>query len=203
MTSQSLGWLTVAGGPDGKVEAVATLGPPGTSSERAAHLLWAQLAPSPLDPPAVQLHDTYEAAVAAVLDGEASHVVVANAYRAVNDFYMDTRLALSSAYVMDTPLYGLASARDAASVPRTPTIASHPSPLPLIRQLLPVPFTPGPIAVQNSTSAAARAVRDGETDLALTTVPAAEAYGLTFLSRLRPIRMLWSVFTRSEQDPRC
>lgn len=46
-----------------------------------------------------------------------------------------------------------------------------------------------------STSAAAYQARRRETDLALTTQPAAKANELEFISRTRPIRMLWSVFT--------
>lgn len=192
---QSLGWITV--GATTQPSSIGTLGPEGTSSEQAARLLWRQL--TPLEEPRVRLYDRYELAAEALRNNEVSHFVVANAYRNVNEFYMDTGLALRAVFVMDTPLYGLAKPSDSKEIPASPTIASHPSPVPLIMQLLPADYTAGEITIMPSTSAAALAVKEHATDLALTTEIAARAHGLSFISRTRPIRMVWSVFTRDEQ----
>ncbi|MCH0564863.1 MULTISPECIES: hypothetical protein [unclassified Streptomyces] len=189
--------------PDpGETTAVGTLGPPGTSSEVAATLLAHRLA-TPGDAAApVHLFDTYEEAGAALHARRVTHVVVANAYKAVHHFYMDAALDLSDVFVMDTPLYGIAVRCDAGPVPVSPTIASHPSPVPIIDQLLPRRHTSYKVIHSDSTSAAARAAVEGTADLALTTVPAAQAHGLKFISRTRPIRMVWSVFTRQRRPGR-
>jgi prephenate dehydratase len=191
---ESLGWIDVETAGGEPLRAIGTLGPAGTSSEQAAGLWWRHLSSGRADPPAVRLFDTYEAGGAALRAGEVSHCVVANAYKAINEFYMDTRLAVSGVFVMDTPLYGLAKRRGSPLPVRRPSIATHPSPVPLIRQLLPAGYTAGEITTVNSTSAAARAVRDGAFELALTTKNAADTYDLEFISPTRPIRMVWSVF---------
>jgi prephenate dehydratase len=170
---------------------VGTLGPPGTSSEQAARLLCQHL--SPAEMAEVLLFDTYEAAIQALRAGDVSHVVVANAYSGIHSFYMDTEIILAGAYVMDTPDYGIARVRG-RSTPECPTVATHPAPVSLIEQLLPRQYNAGEIVLTSSTSAAARATHDKDTDLALTTVPAAALHDLEFISRTRRIRMLWSVF---------
>ncbi|MEV0230711.1 hypothetical protein [Nonomuraea sp. NPDC050786] len=191
-----LGWMDVDTRSRAPLEAIGTLGPVGTSSETAAAMLW-RVAEAPGDP-RIDLYDTYEEAAQALLDGKVTHFVVANAYRCVNEFYMDTRMALGGAFIMDTPLYGLAKSRGHDTVPAEPTIATHPAPAPLIAQLLPPNYTPGKVMIMSSTSAAAMAVSCGTIDLALTTAPSVETYDLEFISRTRPIRMVWSVFVASD-----
>lgn len=178
----------------GRVEAtcIGTLGPAGTSSEKAAAFLWPRL-PEAHSEPKIALYDQYEAAADALRKGEVSHFVVANAYNAVNEFYMDTRVALAAVFYMETPLYGIARNVEHL-VPERPTVASHPAPVPLVGQLLPAPYEPGEISLMSSTSAAARAACERQVDLALTTEQAAGYYGLEFISRTRTIQMVWSVF---------
>lgn len=181
---------------------VGTLGPRGTSSEVAAARLTGRLRGPGGPPVAVRLFDTYEESRAALRAHTVTHVVVANAYKAIHHFYMDPALELSNVFVMDTPLYGIARRRGSGPVPDSPTVASHPSPEPIIAQLLPSRHTLHKVLQYDSTSAAARAVQDGTADLALTTAPSAELYGLEFISAKRPIRMVWSVFTRSDPAER-
>ncbi|MFE1797192.1 prephenate dehydratase domain-containing protein [Streptomyces sp. NPDC059517] len=175
--------------------AVSTLGPPGTSSEVAAKRYAFQMSGPDGPAVAVRLFDTYEQAGEALNSREVTHVVVANAYKGINSFYMDPAIELTGVFVMDTPLYGIATCRGGGPVPDAPTIASHPSPEPIIAQLLPDRHATYKTIHHDSTSAAARAVVDGTADLALTTVPAAKLYGLEFISGTRPIRMVWSVFS--------
>lgn len=173
----------------------ATLGPPGTSSEATARFLAASLDLSQQDAPTV-LYDSYEEAAEAVLAGEAVRLLVANAYDGVNRFYMDLRLQLERAFVLDTPLYGLACRPD-APLPSRCRIVTHPAPRDLVMQLIPPGYRVDSIELAASTSAAAERAADlAEIDLALTTEPAAVRSGLVFISPTRPIRMLWSVFTR-------
>ncbi|MEN3586373.1 hypothetical protein [Streptomyces sp. WMMC905] len=183
-----------------RVSTVGTLGPRGTSSEAAArHFVRLSGSDDPQLP--VHLFDTYEEAGAALRDARVSHLIVANAYQAVNQFYMDPALTLANVFVMDTPLYGIAVARN-GTVPDSPTIATHPAPEPIIGQLLPSAHTTHKVIHTASTSAAAQAVTDGLADLALTTAPSAELHGLRFISGTRPILMVWSAFTRIRPEER-
>lgn len=176
---------------------IVTLGPAGTSSEAAASALATTLACRGHETVRVELSESYEDAAARVLAGSAELMVVANAYASVSEFYMEPRLRLTAAFVKDTPSYGLAAAKPVDAV-GVLTVASHPAPVPLIEELLPAGMRVAAVVPALSTSAAAVAVADGRVDAALTTVPAAGLFGLRFFSRTRPIRMLWSVFTRPE-----
>lgn len=171
---------------------VHTLGPAGTSSEYASqffhHWMEANYAKSQNT---IYLNDSYELARNNVKDKQGL-LIVANAYPKINDFYMDTRLKLLASFLYDTPLYGLVTNKP---LPLRPLyIASHPAPVPLIEELLPSGLQIAKIVEMPSTSAAARAVAEGEVDMALTTEIAARLHGLSFISRTRPIHMLWSVF---------
>ncbi|GAB2950920.1 MULTISPECIES: hypothetical protein [Streptomyces] len=175
---------------------IGTLGPAGTSSEEAATHLRAVLDPDgdPTEAAAdVRLYDSYEEAGEALTAGEVGRLVVANAYAGVNAFYMNPALELAGAFVFDTPRYGIARARG-RWVPPRPRVATHPAPAALVAELLPTPYTAKELVLMTSTSTAARAARDLDTDVALTTEPAAALHELEFISRTRPIRMLWSVF---------
>lgn len=179
---------------------IATLGPAGTSSGVAGRELAARLGLPDADN-VVALHPSYEEACAALLSGSAGRLLVANAYHGISEFYMDHRLALEQAFVLDTPLYGLASRKD-APLPLACEVVTHPAPRALIRQLIPPGYGIAKVDHVLSTSAAAKQVADGMVDLALTTGPAVGRYGLRFISRTRPIRMLWSVFVRMPETER-
>ncbi|MGK4584921.1 hypothetical protein [Kitasatospora sp. HPMI-4] len=176
--------------------AVGTLGPAGTSSEQAATHLRAVLDPDG-DPATaaadVRLFAGYEEAGEALRTGEVGRIVVANAYSGINTFYMDPGLALAGAFVFDTPHYGIARARG-HRVPPRPRVATHPAPVALVAELLPAAYAADNLVLTASTSTAARAARDLDADVALTTEPAAALHQLEFISRTRTIRMLWSVF---------
>ncbi|MFE4060311.1 hypothetical protein ACFXP3_29175 [Streptomyces sp. NPDC059096] len=187
-----LGWIDVRPAPAGS-PAIGTLGPEGTSSEQAARLLRTRLP----DGPSIVLRATYEQSVQDLRSGTVSHVVVANAYRDIHHFYMADDIALAGVFVMDTPLYGIARRADGGVLSDRPSVVTHPSPRPLVDQLLPPGYRLRDVATADSTSQAALAVAERRYDLALTTEPAAARHGLRFISRLRPIRMVWSVFVRS------
>lgn len=176
------------------LDCIATLGPPGTSSEAAGRYL-AHAFGEPAEE-RVALFGTYEDAARTVVSGAASRLLVANAYHGINTFYMEPRLTLEQAFVFDTAQYGLAVRPD-TPLPVNVHAVTHPAPRDLIYQLAPAGYRVSMIQMVASTSAAAAQVSDGEADMALTTSAAARLYGLEFISRTRRIRMLWSVFVRS------
>lgn len=189
-----LHWLDVD--TDGAVRSadIGTLGPAGTSSEQAAAHLRTLLHPHDDPAPRIHLYPTYEQAGSALREGHIGRLVVANAYAGINAFYMDPTLSLAGAFVLDTPRYGIARAAR-HRLPRRPSVATHPAPVPLIGELMPAPYETHRVVFTSSTSAAARSAHERRTDAALTTEPAAALHGLEFISDTRPIRMLWSVFT--------
>ncbi|MFG1643789.1 prephenate dehydratase domain-containing protein [Amycolatopsis sp. NPDC049252] len=192
----SASFLDISLPTDDKTWRVATLGPAGTSSEQAAKFLNTRINPSQ-DQPDPLLLPSYEEAAEAVLRGFAELLLVANAYHDISEFYMDARLVLAGAYHFETPLYGIATVPD-RTLDGPIRIASHPAPVPLIKQLVPDSLTVAEVVLARSTSAAALAAQSGEVDAALTTQPAAEQYGLSFISPTRPISMLWSVFRNAD-----
>ncbi|QUJ70608.1 hypothetical protein KDD30_22240 (plasmid) [Photobacterium sp. GJ3] len=175
---------------------IFTLGPKGTSSEYASHHFsnWMKSRYSESDH-SIFLKNTYEEA-RDNLHKEDGLLIVANAYSQVNDFYMDPKLTLLGSFLFDTPMYGLATKNTVADRPLV--VASHPAPIPLIRELLPEGMKIERVVEMKSTSAAAAAVVEGQVDLALTTEVAAGLHQLKFISRVRPIHMLWSVFSSTQ-----
>ncbi|MFD8723113.1 prephenate dehydratase domain-containing protein [Streptomyces sp. NPDC059629] len=194
---QTAGWIDTELSSGPSVRTIGTLGPAGTSSEQAALYLWADRAPE--GPPAIRLYDSYEQAGSALRLGAVSHVVIANAYASVHSFYMDPSLRFAGAFLFDTPHYGIAVS-PGHRIPGAARVATHPAPEALVEELLPAEYSVAEIRYAASTSAAADKARRRETDLALTTQPAAKANALEFISRTRPIRMLWSVFTLAGAD---
>ncbi len=193
MTGNGEGFLDLSIPAGHGVSTIATLGPAGTSSETAARKLIERLTQEGGKPALAVLHPTYETAAAAVAEGVADLVVVANAYAHIDQLYMNPALSLVGAFHHRTPDYGIAvDAR--RTTPAVMTVASHPAPTPLIDELMPDVHSLGEIIPASSTSAAAIAARSAQADAALTTRAAAEIYGLTFISETRPIEMLWSVF---------
>lgn len=191
MSTLAWAWLDTV--PKPATPVIGTLGPTGTSSEQAAALVGAELARSRAGTATTALYATYEDAATALAAGEVALVVVANAYKAVHHLYMDLRFAVAGTFIMDTPLYGIARRRGGRP-PSRPVIATHPSPVALIKQLLPAEFRAPTVVETNSTSAAAASVLAGEADLALTTKPAAHLHDLEFISPTRTIRMVWTIF---------
>lgn len=171
---------------------IHTLGPAGTSSEYASQFFHRWMNENYVkSSQEIYLNDSYELARKNIKDKKGL-LIVANAYTKINDFYMDTRLKLLATFLYDTPLYGLVANKKLPD--RSLYIASHPAPVPLIGELLPDGLCIEQIVEMSSTSAAAQAVVSGEVDIALTTEIAARIHKLNFISRTRPIHMLWSVF---------
>ena len=176
---------------------VATLGPSGTSSEIAASYVCALSGERLVVDGEVMLCPSFEEASEAVLGGRATAVVVANAYTKVNDLYMNPDFFLAGAFIMPTPDYGVVAPPD-IPVPLKVRVATHSAPAALVDELIPPSFMVDETLPVSSTSEAARMVAQGEVDLALTNETSAREHCLRFVSRTRPIRMLWSVFVLAE-----
>jgi prephenate dehydratase len=183
--------------PTGSDLTIATLGPPGTSSEQASHFLAGHLLRRGHASARIELFRRYEDAGEALACGKAELILVANAFSDINVFYMDPGLRLAAVFIKDTPRYGLA-APPGSSAPGPVRVATHPAPKFLVAELLPEGYELRDLCLVDSTSTAAASVRDGDVDLALTTAVAARLHGLDFVSPTRPIRMVWSAFTRAE-----
>ena len=171
---------------------VVTLGPSGTSSYVAAvHFTQSY-------PAEIALFPTYEAGAEAVRAmPRKSLLIVANAYAAINRFYISNVLHPIGAFFKDTPPYVVA-ARNAAALERPQVLlASHPAPRHLLAQLAARPNVT--ICDAPSTHAAAERVAQGEADACLTTQVAADMLGLETLDVAFPtIPMLWTVFASRE-----
>lgn len=174
---------------------VATLGPPGTSSEQVAHYLLASVNRSSTGK--CTLCSSYEEACERVTTCKSDLLLVANAYAGIDRFYMASQTSLLFQFVRDTPPYGVAALPGQPLPERRLVLATHPAPSSLVPWFLRGMALNVELAFVSSTSEAALAVKRGEADLCVTTFCATEQYGLHFISPTRSICMLWSVFGRS------
>jgi len=177
---------------------IATLGPRGTSSEVAAYRVLGLCGEEIGDGGRVRLCPSFEEAGEAVVEGSETALVVANAYSEINALYMNPALFLAGAFILPTPDYGVVAPPN-APLPLKVSIATHPAPRALIDELVPPSFLVRETLPATSTSEAALMVARGEVDLALTNETSAREHRLRFVSRTRPIRMLWSVFVSAKR----
>ncbi|MCY9074127.1 prephenate decarboxylase, partial [Bacillus inaquosorum] len=128
------------------------------------------------------------------------YTIVPHAYDGIKHFYMRPDLQLLQIFRCDTPMYGLAVRPDfefSDDMLDTSVIVSHPSPINLIKY-----FTRKEVRFKlvNSTSQAARKVKEGLYDIALTNELARQKYGLTFVKTFKSIPMSWSLFGKGDVD---
>lgn len=179
---------------------IATLGPEGTSSDEAARAL-ASCGPGG---GRRELFPTYEEAAEAVITGRADYLVVANAYAAINHFYISERLIVVGAFPFETPPYGVAVDPARARRGSAPELVSHPAPLHLAERWFRHSESKPRFVAARSTSEAAQAVAQGSALACITTEVARRRTGLAFITRTLRIRMLWSVFARQDHaSARC
>jgi len=146
------------------------------------------------------LGDRYEEAAQHVVMGTADLLLVANAYKGINDFYSSPHLYC--AYFFQTPLYGVAARKGWVPEPNMRySIATHHSPTVLVPWFLKDLRIEYDLVHAESTMAAAVATDTGAADLCVTNAVAVEKTpGIEFVTRTRPIRMLWSLFQRKRGD---
>jgi len=161
---------------------IATLGPTGTSSENTAFFFSEKLRSKPM----VKLFNTYEDAEDFVQSSKGSLMLVANAYKRINEFYISNRTKPLLSFFFDTPPYGIAAKPGVNLIElarkRPLLIAGHHAPQHLIGELL--AGHRFEVLDAASTSLAAEMTSQGEVDACLTTKIACKKQGLDF-SRLR------------------
>ncbi|MBA4538129.1 hypothetical protein H1Z61_13535 [Bacillus aquiflavi] len=171
---------------------IATLGPSGTSSEASAKYLLSSLKS---EHGTYLLFPSYEEAYESLVSGQANILLVANAYKGIDKFYMSKDIQFLFPYVFETPLYGVAKRPSEELASGRPlVIATHHAPSSLLPWFLADFDMQYKIQFVDSTSKAAIKLQNREVDLCLTTANAAKKYHAEFISPTRTILMLWSVF---------
>lgn len=171
---------------------IATLGPSGTSSEASAKYLLFSLEDKSGK---YSLYPSYEEAYESLILGTSNLLLVANAYKGIDKFYMSHDILFLFPFIFETPLYGVAKRRnEEVDLKRRLVIATHHAPSYLLPWFLSGLDVEYEMVFVNSTSEAAAKLQDGKVDLCLTTIHAAEKYNGEFISPMRTILMLWSVF---------
>jgi prephenate dehydratase len=175
---------------------IATLGPTGTSSEASAEYLLSSLK---AEHGKYSLFPSYEEAYESLVSGVSNVLLVANAYKGIDKFYMSNDIQFLFPFVFETPLYGVAKRREELDTGRPLIIATHHAPSSLLPWFLADFDMKYEMLLVNSTSEAALKLQKGDVDLCLTTANAVEKYNIEFISPTRPILMLWSVFGRIQR----
>ncbi|WP_168465564.1 LysR family transcriptional regulator [Aphanizomenon sp. UHCC 0183] len=184
--------------PISKTLTLGTLGPSGTSSEAALKYLISQIEQEKIKEinVLVKLFDSFIDLQQALKNEQVDLALVPHAYERINEFYMQPKFDLGFIFVCPTPVYGLAKRKDQEFKVIGSKIVTHPAPLPLLSELLPLQYSPQEMTVElvNSTSVAAKQVHQGLADLAITNEKARQYYDLEFVSIYGTIPMSWSVF---------
>lgn len=181
-----------------KIIRLGTLGPSGTSSELAAKFYIENFIKQKRSK--IFLFDRFEDCLENLKNNLLDYVVVPHAYEGIKDFYMSPYIDLLGLFRYDTPMYGLAVRKDFNFHPSlldTEVIVSHSAPEKLIKFFLDKDVK---ILKVNSTSTAAKLVKDGFYNIAITNDKARENNDLKFVYKFKKIPMSWSVFGRREKD---
>lgn len=181
-----------------KLITINTLGPEGTSSEYAAKNFITNFTLLQGVNSKLSLYDTFESCIEKTLQSPLEYTIVPHAYDGIKHFYMRPDLQLLQIFRCDTPMYGLAvrpGFEYTDDMLEQAVIVSHPSPINLIKYFTRKDVT---FDLVNSTSAAAKRVKDGLSDIALTNELARQKYGLHFVKTFKSIPMSWSLFGKGE-----
>lgn len=175
---------------------IGTLGPSGTSSEYVAkHVIHTILKHKKCE---LFLFDSFENSIGNLLLDQLDAVIVPHAYSNINHFYMDPRLYVGHIFRADTPLYGLAVRKDFIfheEMLDYETVVSHPAPVTLVKHYMNRDVN---FKLVESTSEAARHVRDKELNIAVTNEEAVQEYNLRFVREFKRIPMSWTIFVKDE-----
>lgn len=185
--SQSGGW------------SIGTLGPAGTRSEETARQLAVRWKKEYNSLPRISLYSSFEEVQSALISHQINVALVPNAYERVNEYYINPDIVWVDHFPHDTPTYGLAM-RKGAEIPRNQCrIVTHPAPRLLVKHLLsklPHPPRHYSINLVQSTSVAAKWVKEKAADLAITNAITAAREGLVFIEDYGKIKMSWSLFCK-------
>jgi len=188
------------------VNSIATLGPKGTSSEAAAEFL-ASLMGRNLE---IKLFDSFEQACSHTEQYNHSVLLVANAYRDVDYFYMNPCINLAGSFHYSPPYYyicceSVEKACHRLKLKKRITIATHRAPSSRLHDMIESLKKSGwefdlsrtEIVYTESTSEAAKAVKNGISDFCLINEYAADLYQLDVISNPLIIEMVWTVFVKT------
>ncbi len=202
MGEQNAFWLRSLEG----VKSIATLGPKGTSSESAAKYL-ASLIGRTFE---IKLFDSFEQACCHTEENTDSVLLVANAYRDVDYFYMNPCINLAGSFHYDPPYYYMCcrstgEVRHKLRLRKRITIATHRAPSSRLHDIIDFLgkenwiFDPSKIEIiyTEATSEAAADVKNGKYDLCITNKSSIELYQLHIISPPLIIEMVWTLFVRT------
>jgi len=164
---------------------VATLGPEGTCSEKAANHY--------IDQNNIKgqviLYPTFEESIKILEQEKADLAVVPSAYDKLNLLVFEGlgMVVIDDTFTMDTP--NLVMAVNNYDVK---TVASHPAPSSLVKRL----FPEADIKFTDSNSVSASELAEGNVDACLTTIIAAQKYKLNIEEDFGPVPMGWNVFKK-------
>ena len=185
---------------------ISTLGPEGTSSQAAA-LYLSSLLSRTFD---IKLYGSFELAANHTESNNKSILLVANAYRDIDLFYMTPDLQLAGSFFFAPPNYYICC-RDKKvllqklAFKKRIRLSTHKAPSSQIPDILNsikcddlnIDPTKVEISFEESTAEAAVSVFNDESDLCLVNENAAKLYDLDIISPPMIIEMIWSIFCKS------
>lgn len=171
---------------------IATLGPPGTCSEKAAHYFDFT---EQLDGTVV-LRDSFEDAVEMTLKGDSSFAIVPAAYPGIADIFFDNidRLSVHKLFLFSTPDFVFACNKNSSYPNGAINIISHRAPMMLSRQVAENFDIEIETTLARSNAAAAMKVASGEFSFGITNSASANRYGLRILVNFGSVHMAWLAF---------
>ncbi|MEU0742071.1 hypothetical protein [Streptomyces sp. NPDC006134] len=175
---------------------LGTLGPSGTSSHLAAGPLVERHGLR------VQLFDTFDDVLAALVGRKVEYALVPSAYQGLTRFHWHRDLRLVAFFPQATPEYGIAAPPDTA-----PPQGGGPVSVAAMWEVRRIYAEVVPAALSerevrwidaDSTQHAAEILAAGGADLAVTNAPGVRAHGLSWVARRPGAEIVWTVFGHAE-----
>ncbi|MET7834725.1 prephenate dehydratase [Micromonospora sediminicola] len=171
--------------------AVATLGPPGTSSHLTAAFLAERHALR------IELCDTFDAVLGALVDRRVDQALVPSAYQGATRFHWHRDLRLDAYFAQATPEYGIAARADGApDGAGEVTVAALWEVRRIFGDLAPPALADRPVrwVDADSTQHAAELLAAGDADLAVTNAPGVRRHALRWVVRRPGAEIVWLLF---------
>lgn len=174
----------------GEDNTIATLGPKGTCSEKAA-LYYMQ---SQKMNGQVALYPTFEEGVIAIKEGKAMCVIIPSAYRELNEIIFEERMNVEivDVFKLDTDELVVANIGDVHEIKK---VASHASPLRLAQEYFKNNVE---IILSNSNSDSVNMLLAGKVDACITTLECVKFHKLNILFNFGAVSMGWNVIKRKD-----
>lgn len=174
---------------------VATLGPSGTCSERAAHYFAGKFDAD------IVLRDSFEDAVCMTLNGESTFAIVPAAYPGIADIFFGniSRLSVHQLFLYSTPDFVFACNNKSPYPNGAIEIITHRAPSILclrVAELLQVEIS---TTFAPSNSVAAMKIASGEFSYGITNIVSATSYDLHVLFNFGPVCMAWLAFVATKE----